>query len=179
MAPHTRQLAELWPTGWRRCPVQEQWSGSELHWWGRASGVFTQLHPVGGSSGTSFSSSSSERSWFPVGRWGPSGWSTRRPPGQRGMPPSLWCDGSRDNTCNFNWALSSPAAVHYLLTCVEKQNPSRGARRLLPSRRFKLRSLGVASNETCLLKVRSFPANAPNVIATLSGEQTHSEGQCT
>ena len=61
---------------------------------------------------------------------------------------------------------------------IEKQNPSRGARRLPPSRRFKLQSLGVASNETCLLKVGSFPAHAPNVIAMLSGKQTHSEGQC-
>ena len=60
---------------------------------------------------------------------------------------------------------------------IEKQNPSRGARRLPPSRRFKLQSLGMASNETYLLKVRSFLANAPNVIATLSGKQTHSEGQ--
>ena len=61
----------------------------------------------------------------------------------------------------------------------ERLNSSRGARRLPPSRRFKSQSLGVASNETCLLKVRSFPAHAPNVVATLSGKQTHSEGQCS
>ena len=61
---------------------------------------------------------------------------------------------------------------------VEKQNPSRKARHLPHSRRFKLQGLGVVPNETCLLKVRSFPANAPNVVATRSGKQTHSEGQC-
>ena len=44
-----------------------------------------------------------------------------------------------------------------------------------PSRRFKPKSLGVASNETCLLKVRRFLANAPNVVARHSGKQTHSE----
>ena len=61
---------------------------------------------------------------------------------------------------------------------IEKQNHSRRVRRLTPSRRFKPQSLGVASNETFLLKVRSFPANAPNVAATRSGKQTHSEEQC-
>ena len=61
---------------------------------------------------------------------------------------------------------------------IEKQNPSRRARRLPPCRRFKLQVLGVVPNGTCLLKVRSFPANAPNVVATRSGKQTHSEGQC-
>ena len=56
---------------------------------------FTQLHPVEGSSGSSFSSSSSEWSWFPVGWWGPSGWSRQHLLGQHGMPSSLWCDGSK------------------------------------------------------------------------------------
>ena len=45
------------------------------------------------------------------------------------------------------------------------------------SRRFKSQGFGVVPNETCLLKVRSFLANVPNVIATRSGKQTHSEGQ--
>ena len=61
---------------------------------------------------------------------------------------------------------------------IEKQNPSRRARRLPPSRRFDPQVLAVVPNGTCLLKVRSFPANAPNVVAMRSGKQTHSEGQC-
>ena len=60
---------------------------------------------------------------------------------------------------------------------VEKQNPSRRVGRLPPSRRFKPQGLGVVPNGTCLLKVRIFLANAPNV-ATCSGKHTHSEGQC-
>ena len=48
---------------------------------------------------------------------------------------------------------------------VEKQNPSRRARRLPPSRRFKPQGLGVVPNGTCLLKVRSFLGNTPNVVA--------------
>ena len=48
----------------------------------------------------------------------------------------------------------------------ERLNSSRGASRLPCSRRFKPQRLGVASNEACLLKVRSFPAHAPNVVAT-------------
>ena len=55
---------------------------------------------------------------------------------------------------------------------IEKQNPSRRARRLPPSRRFKLQGLRVVPNGTCLRKVRSFPAHAPNVVATYSGKQT-------
>ena len=82
----------------------------------------------------------------------------------------------------LTWALSSPAAAHYLLMWKVRALRSR----ILPEgrgafppppRRFELQSLGVASNETCLHKVRSFPTNAPNVIATLSGKQTHSEEQ--
>ena len=61
---------------------------------------------------------------------------------------------------------------------VEKQNPSRRVRCLSCSRRFKSQGLGVVPNGTCLLKVRGFPAHAPNVVATHSGKQTHSEGQC-
>ena len=61
---------------------------------------------------------------------------------------------------------------------IEKQNPSRRARSLHLSGRFKLQGLGVVPNGTCLFKVRSFPANASNVVATRSGKQTHSEGQC-
>ena len=61
---------------------------------------------------------------------------------------------------------------------VEKQNPSRMGRRLPPSRTFELQGLGVVPNGTCLFKLRSFPAHAPNVVATRSGKQTHSEGQC-
>ena len=62
---------------------------------------------------------------------------------------------------------------------IEKQNPSRKARRLPPSTRFELQGLRVVPNGTCLLKVRSFLAHAPNVVAMRSGKQTHSEGQCT
>ena len=61
---------------------------------------------------------------------------------------------------------------------IEKQNPSRRARRLPPSRRFEPQGLGVVPNGICLLKVRSFPAHAPNAVPTRFGEQTHSEGQC-
>ena len=39
---------------------------------------------------------------------------------------------------------------------IEKQNPSRRARRLPPSRRFDPQVLAVVPNGTCLLKVRSF-----------------------
>ena len=80
----------------------------------------------------------------------------------------------------LTWVLSSPAAVHYLLPCkgIEKQNPSRRARRFPPSRRFVSQGLRVVPNGTCLLKVRSFLAHAPNVVATRSEKQTHSEGQC-
>ena len=60
---------------------------------------------------------------------------------------------------------------------IEKQNPSRRVRRLPPSKRFELQGLEVVPNWTCLLNMRSFLANAPNV-ATCSGKQTHSEGQC-
>ena len=60
---------------------------------------------------------------------------------------------------------------------IEKQNPSRRARRLPRSRRFKPQDLRVVPSGTFLFKVRSFLANAPNV-ATPSGKQTHSEGQC-
>ena len=55
---------------------------------------------------------------------------------------------------------------------VKKKNSSRRARRLSLSRRFKLQGLGAVPNGTCLLKVRSFPANAPNVVATHSGKLT-------
>ena len=61
---------------------------------------------------------------------------------------------------------------------IEKQNPSRRGRRLPASRKFEPQGLRVVLNGTCLLKVRSFPANAPNVVATRSKKQTHSEGQC-
>ena len=61
---------------------------------------------------------------------------------------------------------------------IEKQNPPRRARRLPPSRRFKPQDLRVVPSGTFLLKVRSFLANAPNVVAMISGKQTHSEGQC-
>jgi len=53
----------------------------------------------------------------------------------------------------------------------EKQNPSRRARCLSPSRIFKPQVLTVVPNGTCLLKVRSFLANASNVVATNSGKQ--------
>ena len=36
------------PPRWRRCPTQEQWSGSELHWWGRAAGVVSLALSCGG-----------------------------------------------------------------------------------------------------------------------------------
>ena len=48
---------------------------------------------------------------------------------------------------------------------IEKQNPSRKARRLPPSRRFEPQGLGVVPNGTCFLRVRSFLAHAPNVVA--------------
>ena len=54
---------------------------------------------------------------------------------------------------------------------LEKQNPSRRVGRLPPSRRFKPQGLKVVPNGTCLLKVRSFPANAPNVVATRPGNK--------
>ena len=60
---------------------------------------------------------------------------------------------------------------------IEKQNPSRRARHFPPSRRFDPQGLGVVPYGTYLLEVRSFPANAPNVVATHSGKQPHSEGQ--
>ena len=55
---------------------------------------------------------------------------------------------------------------------VEKQNPFKRARRHPPSRRFEPQGLGVLPNGSCLLKVRSFPANAPNVVATRSGKHS-------
>ena len=58
---------------------------------------------------------------------------------------------------------------------VEKQNPSRRTRRLSLSRRFKLQGLGVVPNGTCFLTVRSFPANAPNIVATHSGKLTQKD----
>ena len=61
---------------------------------------------------------------------------------------------------------------------VKKLNLSRRTRCLPPSRRSELWGLGGAPNGNCLLKVMSFLANAPNVIAKRSGEQAHSEGQC-
>ena len=88
-------------------------------------------------------------------------------PSYRGAPPHL--------STQFPGCYSLSAKAKKL--GIERPNSSRGARRLPPSRRFKLQSLRVASNETCLLKVRSFPANAPNVVATHSGKQPHSEGQ--
>ena len=89
-------------------------------------------------------------------------------PSYRGAPPHL--------STQFPCCYSLSAKAKKL--GIERPNSSRGARRLPPSRRFKLQSLRVASNETCLLKARSFPANAPNVVAMRSGKQTHSEGQC-
>ena len=61
---------------------------------------------------------------------------------------------------------------------IENQNPSRRVRHLPPSRRFEPQGFGVVPNGACLLKVRSSPAHAPNVVAMCSGKQTHSEGQC-
>ena len=82
----------------------------------------------------------------------------------------------------LTWALSSPAAVHYLLTwkvrALRSRILSEGRGAFPSSRRFKPQGLGVVWNGTCLLKVRSFLAHAPNVVAMCSGKQTHSEGQC-
>ena len=57
----------------------------------------------------------------------------------------------------------------------EKQNPSRRVRHLPPSRRFKPQGLKVVPNGTCLLKVRSFPANAPYVVATQKDKLTQKD----
>ena len=58
---------------------------------------------------------------------------------------------------------------------IEKQNPSRRVRLLPPSRRFKPQGLRVVPSGTCLLKGRSFPANAPYVVATRSGKLTQKD----
>ena len=73
----------------------------------------------------------------------------------------------------FPWCRPLPANVKGL--GVEKLNPSRRARCLPPSRRFKSQGLGVAPTGAYLLKVRSFPAHVPNVVAMHSGKQSHSE----
>ena len=85
-----------------------------------------------------------------------------------GVPPHL--------RAQFPCCRPLPANVKGL--GVEKQNPSRRVRHHPPSRRFKPQGLRVVPKGTCLLKVRSFLANAPNVVATRSRKQTHSEGQC-
>ena len=93
-----------------------------------------------------------------------------RPP----IPPSQWA--SPHLSTQFPCCHSLPAKAKK--PGIERLHSSRGAKCLPPSRRFKPQSLRVASNETHLLQVRSFPAHAPNVVAMHSGKQTHSEGQC-
>ena len=94
-------------------------------------------------------------------------------------PLPLYQMGSSSPECSVpHYLLPAPLPANLKGLGVEKQNPSRRARRLPPCRRFKLQVLGVVPNGTCLLKVRSFPAKAPNVVATRSWKQTHSEGQC-
>ena len=96
-----------------------------------------------------------------------------RPP----LPPCRV--GSSSPECSVpHYLLPAPLPANLKGLGVEKQNPSRRARRLPPSRRLELQVHGVVPNGTCLLKVRSFPAHAPNVVATRSGKQTHSDGQC-
>ena len=105
-------------------------------------------------------------------------------------PSSLFQGGDLAPSSPCLVGSSSPegSVSHYLLPAplpanvkglgVEKQNPSRRARHLLSSRRFKPQHFRVVPNGTYLLKGRSFPANASNVVATGSGKQTYSEGQC-
>ena len=89
--------------------------------------------------------------------------------------PPFWV-GTSSPECSVPFT-----AVHYSLNMrgpgARKWDFSRRARRLPPSRRSQLQGLRVAPNRTCLLKVRSFPAHAPNVVAKHLRKQTHSEGQ--
>ena len=103
-----------------------------------------------------------------------------RPP----LPPCRVGSSSPELSCvKGHTYISSQQGCHSLPAKakkpgVDRLNSSRVLRRLPPSRRFKPQSLRVASNETCLLKVKSFLANALSVVPTRSGKQTHSEGQC-